>query len=56
MDVDVEIDLLDAGLLRLVPGAFTPRIVAKLRVLGLARVETFPVAAWRQAELLSPPN
>jgi hypothetical protein len=46
MDVDVQVDLLDACLLLPVPGSFMPRTVAHLGIFNLRQVETFPIAAW----------
>jgi hypothetical protein len=45
MDVDVQVNLLDACLPFPVPASFLPRAVAHLGIFDLREVKTFPVAA-----------
>src|SRR5262245_54442300 len=54
MDVDIQVDLLDADLLFLVAAAFVPGAVAQFRLFHLRQVETFPGAAGRQAAAALP--
>jgi hypothetical protein len=49
VDIHVEIDLVDAGLLAPVSGPLVPAAVAKLDVADSREVEAAPLAARRQA-------
>jgi hypothetical protein len=49
MDIDVEVDLLDADLFFAVTTAFVPSALPHLCIFDLRKLETFPVTAGRQA-------